>query len=480
MPSGGEDGTLRLWSLPLGRQEIGRRAHRGGVTCLAVSPDARWCVSSGRRGQIKLWALRDLLLLRTIDLDGVPASSIAFSPDAHRLLAASENSGLLIWDLQHPAPPIRYEPDHSCLCATGLPDGRKFLRGDSGGAVLWRESVSGSAATLLEMVSPVTSLAVLPSGTEVLTAAGFVYRVAFSPDGLLALSAAWNGELKLWDTATREPLVNFAGHSGLVLDAAFSPNGRQVVSTGADGTVRLEDVASGKELRRFQLAGPAAPSSEAGQLPPDIAAPFARCAVFSPDGKLVAAGQGMLLQPGTAPKPAQAPPLSRLWVWQTATGRKLTNVAAHARGVRALAFSPDGGKLLSGGGDGRLILWDARTWNPIRRFHSEASRIDSVAFSPDGARFVSGGAPHELRLWDARTGQLVRTFDKIDQEVVSVSIFGPRGERIIMAGAGHGLELRDFTRAEREGVSPINFARPSLSGASLFSKSSVLQIPGLC
>jgi WD40 repeat protein len=75
--------------------------------------------------------------------------------------------------------------------------------------------------------------------------------------------------------------------------------------------------------------------------------------------------------------------------------------------VDSIAFSPDGGTLVSGGGDGRVRFWDVRTrrqlGRPLQRY-SEPRDVLSVAFSADG-RIVAAGTYQDdtARVWDVRT-----------------------------------------------------------------------------
>jgi WD40 repeat protein len=65
-------------------------------------------------------------------------------------------------------------------------------------------------------------------------------------------------------------------------------------------------------------------------------------------------------------------------------------MTAHSGGVRAVAFSPNGQHLATGGGDGVMQLWNPRTGALTRTLRGHDRAINAVAFSPDGRMLASG------------------------------------------------------------------------------------------
>ncbi len=62
--------------------------------------------------------------------------------------------------------------------------------------------------------------------------------VEFSPDGLTALSASWDGTLILWDIATGAVIRRFEGHTDKTGTVAFMPNGLSAISGSYDQYLR--------------------------------------------------------------------------------------------------------------------------------------------------------------------------------------------------------------------------------------------------
>jgi hypothetical protein len=74
----------------------------------------------------------------------------------------------------------------------------------------------------------------------------------------------------------------------------------------------------------------------------------------------------------------------------------LSNISRHSL-VVAIAFSPDGRTLASGGGDGPIRLWEVASGREVRRLEGHTAWVRAVSFSPDGRTLASGGEDGTVR-----------------------------------------------------------------------------------
>jgi len=137
------------------------------------------------------------------------------------------------------------------------------------------------------------------------------------------------------------------------------------------------------------------------------------------------------------------------------SGQTILTLKGHTEQITSVAFSPDGKRLVSGGGysqdhtkAGEVIVWDAQNGQEVFVFKRHSSRVGCVAFSPDGKRVASGAGPPidlgELSVWDADSGKEVFFSEKTNWHD-SVA-FSPDGGRIASGTAGNhpdGIKVWD-------------------------------------
>src|SRR5262249_55444418 len=133
--------------------------------------------------------------------------------------------------------------------------------------------------------------------------------------------------------------------------------------------------------------------------------------------------------------------------------------------VRSVAFSPDGGTLLTGGGEpgkrGAGRLWDARTGRGLGTAVVSADLIWAVAFSPHNRTIATAGADGRARLADARTGQAGAVL-RHSGPIYFVA-FGPTGELVLTGSDDGTAQLWDAKTGRRIG-SPLPHGAAVLTG----------------
>lgn len=114
--------------------------------------------------------------------------------------------------------------------------------------------------------------------------------------------------------------------------------------------------------------------------------------------------------------------------------------------ITAVAFSPDGSQVVTGGYH-EVVIWNAADGLMVRRIQNVGQRTYAVRFSKDGQHLVAaGGAPGRLgeaRIFNAESGELVTVLGTTSDVVLDVQ-FNPAGDKLAVAGADSSIRIFDF------------------------------------
>ncbi|WP_158047650.1 hypothetical protein [Skermanella pratensis] len=199
--------------------------------------------------------------------------------------------------------------------------------------------------------------------------------LAFSPDGS-RLATHWSGgKVKVFETATGDPIAEFEGHGEDVNAVAMNPAGDRVASAGDDRTLRL---------RRIGAADAEAVLRHNARV---------TAVAWSPDGSRLATGTAyglVTLFDVAGPEP-----------------RMLEKTATAGHYVTAVRFSPDGGTLAIGDAAGQVRMVTVGPAGPLATpviIEAHTRAIRDLLFTNDG-KLLTGGWADGVAAWDAASGQ---------------------------------------------------------------------------
>ena len=206
---------------------------------------------------------------------------------------------------------------------------------------------------------------------------GSVQTVEFSPvNNSLIASAGNTNTIKLWDLRNNT-VSTLRGHTRQISSVAFSPDGQLLASGGDDWTFRLWDVHTQENIATLEDVT-------------DRTRWQIKEVEFSPDGQYLAtAGRHLKL-------------------WDVSNQTEIA-MLQHDEYVWALAFSPDGQLLAAGDGDGTVKIWDVQERQVISQLEGDTVRVDALVFSPDGRTLASAGYDGQIKLWAVSDWSLLGT-----------------------------------------------------------------------
>jgi hypothetical protein len=269
LASGSRDGTVRVWNVRTGLEEVAPLETRSGVVTLAMVPAQSLVAAVLEDRRLVLWDFGPQR--RIVHLEGpdrAPLRALAVSADGRWVAAGGARRIIHVWQARDGAPAIdcrpttgrveslAFTPDASGVVC-GTHKGRLELFDRDSGHLRWSIRPGFGRVTLLAAPSRWNGvLGGAPGGTIArwaLADGSEQQRYRPMPDRLVSLAAAADGSLLLagsvsgtacvHDLGKNHEVALFEGHPGPVTAAAMASTGRIAATGAGDGGVRLWSVA---------------------------------------------------------------------------------------------------------------------------------------------------------------------------------------------------------------------------------------------
>jgi uncharacterized protein with WD repeat len=181
-----------------------------------------------------VWDAVNAREIRTLGTHADRVNGVDFSPDGARLATACRDGTVKLWDA---ATGLELTTLHghrgSVVGVTFSPDGRRLAtaggrradqsEGPPGEVRVWESTTLREESNLAGLT-------------------GFVYGVAFSPDGRFLATAGEDRIVRVWEVGTGRERLALRGHHNDIRRVTFRPDGRYLASCGEDRTVRVWDL----------------------------------------------------------------------------------------------------------------------------------------------------------------------------------------------------------------------------------------------
>jgi len=290
-----------------------------------------------------------------------------------------------------------------------------------------------------------------------------VNDVAVSPDGSRIFAACRDGTVRLSGGDTDEQIGEPLIHGSEVVAVAISLDGKLIASGGSDGSVRLWDADTlepvGEPMQharrivmafspdssklvtgandgavRFWDANTGKAISKGFQHKSESRWHSVRAVAFCPEGVRVVLRTGW----------------SKHQMFDAESGNFIGPPIVLSKTVAAVAISPDGKRFLTGDGGGKIQIWDAATGEQVQEPISHGGVTYALTYSPDGSQIASGGASRMARLWDAASGKSIGGPMRQRNTVTTIA-FSSDGNYIITGNQDGVVERWDLVKKKSTG-----------------------------
>lgn len=228
--SGGEGGRMRVWRLADGMELGSAVGHKGFVRAIACSPIMNYAASGGQDGEIVIWDLDGLKIIRRLTghTSAIRHKCLTWSVDGRRILSGSWDGSVRLWDAGTGDELANLNPGFGRVMSIALsPDGGRalssYLDGPDNPVLLWDLKTKRQLHRFGVPGNPWFA------GRQL-----HVASACFSESGETALLGTVFGSVIVWNVAEWKMVTHNRVHGEALSYVAFAADGDSSISVGCD------------------------------------------------------------------------------------------------------------------------------------------------------------------------------------------------------------------------------------------------------
>lgn len=423
LASASRDGTVRVWDVGNGRELAVYRGHEGAKVVeedktkkieavnldrapgVSFSGDGKRVASAGST-EIHIWEADTGKPIKVLKGHTKEVLCVAFAPkSADLLISGGADKKFRVWDVTKDQPTYTSDEQSGRVEAVAFSPDERFVAAaeTTGGAVVY---AVGKYDKLLY-------------GGKALDKTGF-RAIGFTRDAAGLIVGGDGGQLKVVggpggpESAVGNTLTKFDPVSGSVSGLGSTPDGKLLASLTDDRTLSVWDTATGKQIRAFQTEGSAKKGS---------------CLAVRPDGRQIAAG----FESGQI----------RLFPLSNSDDHKAHTESKEK--LMAAAFSPDGKRFATAGGDAVVRVYDATNGAMKTELKGHKIAITALAWV-NNTTLATGGADKLVKVWDVNGGAAK---DAAGHTVAVLAVAADPAGKVLLSG-GADKSVRGWNPATGE------------------------------